>query len=73
MHSYSHIFNKSVNMKDIILFLSGRVFVASLKGFGGGWVGSKQSFRRKDWETRTENWTTPKYKVTFFTVYTLHW
>ncbi len=46
-------------MKGIIVFLSGQVFVGSLKGFGGGWVGSEKSFRQKDWETRTENWTTP--------------
>ena len=44
----SCILNKSVKMKDIIVFLSGRVFVGSLKGFADGWVGSEQSFRRKD-------------------------
>ena len=56
-----YILNKLINMKGIILFLSGRVFVASLKGFGGWWVVSEKSFHRKDWETRTENWTTPKH------------
>ncbi len=33
-----------VNMKGIIVILSGQVFVSSLKGFGGEWVGSKKSF-----------------------------
>ena len=41
------------------MVLSGQVFVGLLKGFGGGWVGSEKSFHRKDWETRTEHWTTP--------------
>ncbi len=46
-------------MKGIIVILSGQVFVGSLKGFGGEWVGSEKSFRRKDWKTRTEYWTPP--------------
>ncbi len=55
----SYTLNTLINMKGIIVFLSGQVAVASLKGFGGGWVGSEKSFRRKDWETHTENKTTP--------------
>ncbi len=61
MYSSFHIIilSKTVNMKCIIVILSGRVFVGSLKGFGVGWVGSKESFHRKDWKPRTENCTTP--------------
>ncbi len=55
----SHILKQLINMKGIIVFRGGQVYVGSLKGFWGGWMGSEKSFRRKDWETHTENWTTP--------------
>ena len=35
-------------MKGIIMIVSGRVFVGSLKEYGGGWVQSEKSFRQKD-------------------------
>ncbi len=47
-HAYHIFLNKTVNMKCIIVILSEQVFVDTLKGFWGGWVGSQKSFRRKD-------------------------